>query len=157
PSFFSLECPLYEKTLFQKIQSLLPAHYMTFDGQRVSIGQYWALPAEPVKEDLTVGEAAEELAWLLRDSVSLRMRSDVPGGLCLSGGMDSAILAALSGVEFLYTCRYPQGLAYDEFRYAQIAAEDSHRSPACVTPTPEDLEQNLKQIIYFLDSPIATA
>src|SRR3990172_5320744 len=118
-SFFNFECPIFQKTLFRNIQTVLPGHYVIFDGENVETKQYWKISDKASEMGMSEGEAVEELSWLLRDSVRLRMKSDVPVGLFASGGMDSAIIAILSGVKFLYSCRYPLGPVYDEFHYVE--------------------------------------
>ena len=156
-TFYSFECPVFEKTLFHGIHSLLPGTFLRFDGRNVMTHQYWKIQENAAEEKISQAEAVEKLSWLVRDAVRLRMRSDTPIGLFLSGGIDSALLASLSEVKDVYSCRYALGPNYDEFDYVRLLSEELQLTPVCVTPSAEDLEQNLKEIIYFLDHPIATA
>ena len=155
-SFYNFECPLFEKTLFKDIQMLLPGHFLLFDGERLKIEQYWNIPQHSTSK-ITLEEAVEELHWLICDSVKLRLKSDVPLGVFASGGIDSAILASLSNTKFLYTCNYPLGAPYDESEYWAVLESYLNINGVQVRPQPEDLEQFLQSIIYYLDSPIATA
>jgi asparagine synthase (glutamine-hydrolysing) len=78
-----------EETFFEGIVKLPPGHSLTFDGGGLRIRRYWRLePQEP-----HVGDAAEAIRELFLDSVRLRLRSDVPVGTCLSGGLDSSAVA----------------------------------------------------------------
>ena len=83
-----------ENSLYQGVRELLPGHSSWLDlatGRRRD-WPYWSLPEEP---DLELGDeaAVDRFAELLEDSVRLRMRSDVPWAITLSGGTDSSALA----------------------------------------------------------------
>lgn len=88
-------------TFFDGVLNLEPGHTLVLEcGTRadalagaMKVGRYWSLPeraSEPYRGDFD--DAAEELRSLLDDAVRLRMRSDVPVGVNLSGGLDSACL-----------------------------------------------------------------
>jgi asparagine synthase (glutamine-hydrolysing) len=85
-------------TFFKGIRRLPPGHYLTWDDGRIDIRQWYAL-AERVQalgwDERPDGAVALEYHGLLQDAVRLRFRSDVPVGVCLSGGLDSSTLAAL--------------------------------------------------------------
>lgn len=85
------------ETFFKGVYSLEPGHTLVWDGQQINIQAYWDLasiianqqePVEPPKD------WCGELEALLTDSVRLRLRSDVPVGIHLSGGLDSSVLTA---------------------------------------------------------------
>ena len=82
---------------FYKGISVFPnAHYCIYEPKNKNLKfiRYWDYPKD-VRHNLTENEAIEEFSFLLQDSVNLRLRSDVPVGLSLSGGLDStSILAA---------------------------------------------------------------
>ena len=80
------------RSFYDGVQVLPPAHCGEFAQDRVSIWQFWDYPQQPAT---SASDAEDEFFALLDDAVRLRMRSDVPVGLTLSGGLDStAILAA---------------------------------------------------------------
>ncbi len=81
------------KTIFEGIGQVAPGHYMLVDEQSIKTVRWWRIPAAG---EIEIGEheAREELSSLLRDSVRLRMRSDVPVGTLLSGGIDSGLVTA---------------------------------------------------------------
>src|SRR5579862_3107235 len=88
-----------DETFFEGVVKLLPGHYGEIDGNaetpRPRVSRYWSLDGEiepPASEQLAV----EELRALLSDATRLRLRSDVPLGLLLSGGLDSSAIAALA-------------------------------------------------------------
>jgi len=85
-------------TLFQGIHELPPGCSLVADGERVTVLRHWELePSSPApgSED----ERAARLLELLRDATRLRLRSDVPVGAYLSGGLDSTVTAALVDAE----------------------------------------------------------
>ena len=79
-------------TIYEGVYALPAASTLLFDGRDVSIKRYWSLGGRPA---LTVGydEALELTRAALRRAVDLRLRSDVPLGVFLSGGVDSTVIA----------------------------------------------------------------
>jgi asparagine synthase (glutamine-hydrolysing) len=86
-----------EETLFKGIYKLLPGHTLTFERGHVTVRQYWDVPtAAPARSpDRTPGGFVRRFRELLEESVALRLMSDVPLGVFLSGGLDSSVIAAL--------------------------------------------------------------
>lgn len=87
-----------ENTLFKGIKKVPPGHYGIYKDGKLTIKQYWTLESvEPFPG--SYNEAAEHFHFLLNDSVKLRLISDVPVGVFLSGGVDSgAIVATASNI-----------------------------------------------------------
>lgn len=87
-----------DQSFYEGIRVLPPAHFGILDGSGpLSLHAYWRYPTDQ-SENLEDGEAVAQFEALFDDAVRLRLRSDVPVGLTLSGGLDStAILAAASG------------------------------------------------------------
>jgi asparagine synthase (glutamine-hydrolysing) len=153
--FTTLEAALEPATLFKGIHSLEPGHFLVYDGKNCRQTRYWALPeAEP--DPRPEGELVEELRSLLADAVRLRLRSDVPLGLFLSGGLDSSLLACLARPTQVFSCRLPYGVAYDEWEHAQTVARAIGAAQRAVTPTAEDFQRDFARIIWHLEQPIAT-
>jgi asparagine synthase (glutamine-hydrolysing) len=82
------------RTAFKGIHKLPPAHVLAAEGGSIRVSRYWHLP--PVTERRPEREWKEELASTLREAVRLHMRSDVPVGALLSGGIDSSLVVALA-------------------------------------------------------------
>jgi len=81
-------------SIYRAIRKLPPAHLLRVRGDKLSLERYWQPVFEP-KLDLDYGEAKRELLRLFTESVRLRLISDVPLGVFLSGGVDSSAVAAV--------------------------------------------------------------
>jgi asparagine synthase (glutamine-hydrolysing) len=82
-------------TAFLPIRKLRPGHVLEFEGDKVSIYQYWDLPEYSTHQPRSEEECLEELEYRLADAVRIRMIADVPLGALLSGGTDSSTIVAL--------------------------------------------------------------
>lgn len=101
-------------TFFKGIHSLPSGSWAVLDKDFPNnIRTFWRVPEKRVSEkDISTKQAAETLRKLLEDSVSIRLRADVPLSIELSGGMDSSTLVALAtqvypGKITTYTVRFP--------------------------------------------------
>ncbi len=82
-------------TAFRGIHELPPGHSMTVQGERVSVEPYWRLEYPIERSHRDCADWADELRHLLIDATRLRLRSDVPVGAYLSGGLDSSVTTAM--------------------------------------------------------------
>ncbi len=114
-------------TAFKDIYKLPPAHYLTcsIDG-KVQVQRYWR-PPFPEKTKASEKEIKKDVIRLLRESVKLRMISDVPLGAFLSGGIDSAAIVALMAQESSQPVKtFSIGFKedqFDELPYARLIAD----------------------------------
>jgi asparagine synthase (glutamine-hydrolysing) len=100
-------------TIFKDIYMLSPAYYIIYKDGQITLKKYWDLPASTYHMDET--EIVEELIRLLRQGVKIRLISDVPIGISLSGGLDSSLITALASevstnIE-TFTLTYPKGVS----------------------------------------------
>lgn len=144
------------------VHKLPPAHAGTFDPSRdeLRLWRYWALPElAPDSATRFDGQALSELSWsLLQDSVRLRLRSDVPTGVFLSGGLDSSLVTAaaaqLSSQPIqTFTIGNP-GSVLDETAHAQLVA-DAFGTEHHVLPIEQPSLDLLEDLAPFIDEPIA--
>ncbi len=77
-------------TIFNNIYELKPAHFLIFNRSGIYIEKYWSLKSEPHTENFT--QTCEHLEYLLKDSITRQLVSDVPLCTFLSGGLDSSII-----------------------------------------------------------------
>jgi len=97
-----------DETFFVGIRRLPPAHSLVFDDSGLRLARYWSL--EP--QDPPAADAADAVRELFMDSVRLRLRSDVPVGTCLSGGIDSSSIVV--SVDRLLRDEHENALAVGE-------------------------------------------
>lgn len=81
-------------TIYKDIFKLPPAHRLILKDKRVTLEQYWELDYSK-KKDISEADAAAEVLKLLKEAVKVRLHSDVPLGVFLSGGIDSSAVVAL--------------------------------------------------------------
>jgi len=124
--FFTYQYAPSPLTILEGVHKLPPASTLVWDGGEPQITRYWHLSYEP-KLRLSAAEQREACLEIMRESVRLRMRSDVPIGLFLSGGMDSSVVLALvaelsSQPVRTFTIGFDDP-AYNEAGYARAVAE----------------------------------
>lgn len=90
--YLSIGCVPQPETAFRGVQAVPPAATLEFDGSSVRIERYWSLCYHE-KKSLSYAEALEQTRAHVAEAVHLRLRSDVPLGVFLSGGVDSSVVA----------------------------------------------------------------
>jgi asparagine synthase (glutamine-hydrolysing) len=123
-SFDYVPAPL---SIYQGIQKLPAAHMLTLESGRITIEPYWCLSYKTSQPVPSEREAAEHLQDLLADSVRMRLVSDVPLGVLLSGGVDSSSVAALavrasSEAVKTFSISFAES-SFDESAYARSVAK----------------------------------
>src|SRR6266516_1880097 len=114
-------------SIYEGISKLPAAHTLTLEDGQVKVERYWRLSYQPREPVPTVNEAAERLRELLADSVRMRLVSDVPLGVLLSGGIDSSIVTALavrasSETVKTFSISFAES-SFDESQYARRVAQ----------------------------------
>jgi asparagine synthase (glutamine-hydrolysing) len=150
-------------TLFADIHQLPAAHFLEVPLDRPGdfrLTRYWKVDLDE-RLDVSLEEATGRLRELFLDSVRLHLRSDVPVGAALSGGIDSsAIVTAMRRVEprlqihtFSYVAEDP---ALSEERWVGIAGTRAGAVLHKVQPTPHELVADLDRLIYLQDEPFGS-
>jgi asparagine synthase (glutamine-hydrolysing) len=152
------------ETLFADIKQLPPAHFLKISldkPQQPQIEQYWHLELNQ-HSDITFKEAKEHLRHLFLESVSLHLRSDVPVGAALSGGIDSsAIVMAMRHLQgsklklhtFSYIASDP---SLSEEKWVDIVAKAASVVGHKVQAIPEELVLDLNTLIDMQDEPFGS-
>ncbi len=97
---------------------------------------------------MSIKEATNQLEKLVKREVSLLvMKIERPFGVLLSGGIDSGLLAALTKPDYVFTCRFPYGKKYDEFKYARMTARHLKLKQIVITPTKKDFYKYLPKAL----------
>jgi asparagine synthase (glutamine-hydrolysing) len=162
PEFFSLGYLSAEGSLFQGISKLLPGHRLSIDlnqpDPRPRTEQYWDLNITSEDTESTDGEYIARFRDLFTESVQMRMMSDVPVGVFLSGGLDSSSIAAvMAGLSKERIKTFSVGYAEDRFSeltYARRMAECIGAEHNEVVLGPDDFLRNLPRLIWHEDEPM---
>ncbi len=148
-------------TLFSGVNKLPPGHLLKAgaDGA-VAVERYWRARPQP-DFPKHPEDAAEHLTALLRDSVRLQLRSDVPVGALLSGGIDSGLLVALAAGQSerplnTFTVRFPEA-AVDESPLAAAVAERYATNHTCLDVTAGTVAEHLPRLAWYCDEPLNDA
>lgn len=159
--YLTFQFCLGEKTLFQNIHKLEPATYIVWDEAERNIEKkkYWELNYT-IDTHHTEEYFVDKLLLLLQDSIKGQLRSDVPLGAYLSGGLDSSSVTTLASAQYggdfkCFTGKFMEGPAYDESHFARIVAQENGCVYHEIIPTAEDFIELLPKLIYYMDEPTA--
>src|SRR4030042_2897465 len=152
---------LSQETFFKGIQKIFPGHYQVIDlaSFRTQTVKYWEL-------DFTVDtpHTQEYFVWqlreLLEDTVKLQLRSDVPIGTYLSGGIDSSIITSLAARQSAqrlktFTGAFREGPQFDETPFAREVASSCGADMFEIYPTETEFIDLLPKLVYHMDEPAA--
>jgi asparagine synthase (glutamine-hydrolysing) len=158
--YLALQFCLDDRTLFAGIDKVKPGHYIEGHGATVEKDVcYWDTNYH-IDHQHTEEYFNEQLLSLLEDSMRLQMRSDVPVGGYLSGGIDSSLVCTLAARHLsapmpMFHGRFAEGPEYDESSYAKCVSEAAQGQYFDITPTAEDFVAWLPGLIEALDEPLA--
>lgn len=144
-------------TMSDGIKRLEPGHYFFKKvGEPMLVHPYWRASFQPIyqSEDHFIKEIREALF----DSVKVHMRSDVPVGAFLSGGIDSSIIVSIAK-EFNPKIRtFSVGFEREGFSEIEVAKETAEKlgvENISYVITPEEYMNELPKIIWYMDDPLA--
>jgi asparagine synthase (glutamine-hydrolysing) len=149
--------PALPATFFGSVSRLPGAHLATWQDGDLRVRRYW--DPRRVAVPHSVDDAAAELRRRMTESVRLRLRSDVAVGTSLSGGVDSAVIAALvgdlapEGARHAFTATFA-GFERDEWGYAQEIAEAARvQRHHAVRPAGAELLDDLTLLVRDQEEP----
>ena len=146
-------------TLVPPARSLPPGHVLIArPGGRVDVFRYWRPEFRPARSPSSA--APEKILTALRDSVAVHLRSDVPVGAFLSGGVDSATLCALAAESVPGLLTFTVGFereGYSEIDLAMATATALGVKSVPYVISPDEFVACLPRIIWHLDDPMADA
>ncbi len=144
-------------TMSRGIMKVEPGHYfLKKQDEELAINCYWKPVFKPVTDQFT--KLKNELQETLLDSVSMHMRSDVPVGSFLSGGIDSSFVVSLARESNPNLKTFSVGFATEGYNEIDIAKETAHAlnvENISYLIQPEDFIKALPRIVWFLDDPLA--
>jgi len=155
--YLSFRYTPYERTMFKSVSKLDPASMLVYKDSKISINKYWSL--EYKKENISKKQAADKFYSLLEDSVRLRLMSDVPLGVYLSGGVDSSAITSLmskfaSGAVKTFSIGF--GTDIDEVNRARQISNLLGSEHTELFVEKEDFNL-LHQIVWNMDDPLGDA
>ena len=150
-----------EGTMFKNIFKILPGHFMSIDLKTWNIKQekYWE-PNFRVDQFHTEEYFIAELKTILEETISQQLRSDVPLGTYLSGGIDSSLVTIIAAKLLnkpikSFSGAFKEGPQFDELKYARIAANTANAELFEIFPTEQEFIDLIPKLIYHLDEPVA--
>ena len=171
-NFFMSNLFNYEGTdecVISDIKRLKAGHYLIFENGEININKYWNTLDHLVFKNDSYSNQIEEWKSLFLDSVSLRMRSDVPIGSALSGGLDSSsIVSAMKLIskendgerisndwQHVFCSSYP-GSEIDETKWARKVAEDLSLPFNQIVLKNSDLNYSMEEAMAIVEDPYLT-
>jgi asparagine synthase (glutamine-hydrolysing) len=159
-SFPGLICP---RTMYKNIKSLENGHYLVIKGpDSITDTEYWDVIYPGVgeidhyrKEEFYV----ERLEELITQSVKLRLRSDVPVGLYISGGLDSSLIATITSELSPEVERYSFSIDFEEKEKSEAGfqrriAEHIRSIHSEKKFFPADISERLRKVVYHAECPL---
>lgn len=157
----------HDKDTFDSgIHQVMPGHMVTIDIPTGGVQNKIWYSLQPSTWKGTEEEACAKFYELLKDSVKLRMRSDVPVGSALSGGLDSSTIVCLMREVFqdqgngnhliktITSCQ--EDKKYDEWEYAEEIIRKVNAAPTKVFPSFEKLQHDLEKMMWHMDYPFGS-
>lgn len=147
-----------KNTLFQGIQRLLPGCFLVFRQGMLKCTRYWDF-------QFHASDNIDELAYLdqcralLNDSIDLRLRSDVPLGIFLSGGLDSSAIVALLAPRVserlkTFSVAYDFGSEFNETAYARLVAKKYQTDHHEFIIQPSQFCNFIPKYVWYMDEPV---
>jgi asparagine synthase (glutamine-hydrolysing) len=151
----------HDTTMFSNVNQLPAAHYLVLaaDGSVITASTPYWVPGQVARRNVAFDDAAAELRHLLAESVRLHLRSDVPLGVCLSGGLDSTAITALIRRELGADAPiHAFSFLSDDSRtgegpYVELAAKSLGLQQHSVAPSAYDLVEDLEALVRAQEQP----
>ncbi|KAJ6494963.1 putative asparagine synthase [Mycena vulgaris] len=159
-----------DRTIFQGVFKLPPGHYLTYDRhEQLRLVTYWdhSFPTQTsdgIRTTYSIDDAIARVRQLVVDSVRIRLRSDVPFAVNLSGGIDSAAVAGIASAAMketdpnarlnVFTLAFPDRADVDEAPVARRMAESIGAIMHAVTPTEKELVAEFETSVWHSEAPL---
>lgn len=141
------------RTYINGIESLKPSHYAILKDDKLTTSSYYNIKTNSCLNT----NLEEEFLSLLKNSIELRYRSDVPVGVCLSGGFDSSSIVALSNEinrkELSTFSAVWDETECDESKYIDVINSRFKCIPNKIKPSVNDFAEVFEKISYYQEVP----
>lgn len=160
PDFLANHAPSGDQTLFMGVRRLLPGHTLTWRDGRIELRRYWDLSyAAEGTNTRSEADLVAEYEERFREAVRVRLMADVPLGMFLSGGVDSAsITAAMSQLVDDQIKTFSVAFAErdaNELDYARLVAKQYKTDHHEIVVSPDDFFGALPSLVWHEDEPLA--
>lgn len=155
-----------EETYYRGVRKLPAGHNLSYDLRRhkVCVERFYTIGRHREWEGKDPEAAAREYIELLDDAVKLRLRSDVPVGTCLSGGLDSSTVATLAAARYTPLASKPfigitaigESPRTDESAYARLVADAGAMTWVPLRPTYDEFVATLPAVVRAQEEPYAS-
>jgi asparagine synthase (glutamine-hydrolysing) len=161
PDFLANHAPSGDETLFAGVKRLPPGHTLLWQDGRITLRQYWDLSfaGRPEHDARSERDLVAEYAERFREAVRIRLMADVPLGMFLSGGIDSAAITATMSQLVddqirTFSVAFAEREA-NELQYARMVAERYRTDHHEITVSPTEFFEALPRLVHHEDEPIA--
>ncbi|WDE06072.1 asparagine synthase (glutamine-hydrolyzing) [Thalassomonas viridans] len=157
---------LRDRSLFKGVNSVPPGHQLFITPGGIKQNCYWDIEYSSAEEldqnNYSEADLVGQVHDAIKESVSLRLRSDVPMAVYLSGGIDSSAMLGmashLSGTKMdAFNLSFTDMNDYDENRFARLAAEQNGARFHTIPVTQDDLADNFTRALWHNETPFFNA
>jgi len=152
-----------QETFFKDVFQLEPAHNLRYDIGKgeITIKRYYQLELKGDINNLELEESASLYEQRINDAISLRLRSDVKVGTCLSGGLDSSYIASVAAKyynkksknRFTSITAQSGDPKNDETLYAKMVVDSANLNAKFIRPEKIDISKDIRRIVYHQEEP----
>src|SRR5690606_15229078 len=160
PDYLANHAPSGNETLFEGVMRLPPGHTLIWRDGAVTIERYWELPAgEKPHDGRSDADLVDEYRERFREAVRMRLMADVPLGMFLSGGIDSAAITAMmaslvSDPIRTFSVAFAEREA-NELHYARLVAGRYNTDHREIVVNPNDFWAAVPRLVWHEDEPMA--
>lgn len=167
--YLSFQYSVLPETFFKGIYQLLPGNYLYYtlsdenhSSQERCVGELrvdrYFEPLLRPKKKMSQTKLLADVKNVLSQSVQRHLVSDVEVGSFLSSGVDSSLVAAMSGCGKTFTVGFEdEGSLYDETKYAKELAKELKVKNRCKYITKDEFKEVIPRVMYHLDEPLGDA
>jgi asparagine synthase (glutamine-hydrolysing) len=167
----TLPSPTAGTTFFEDVWAVPPGHQLRVTRDGMSLSRWYTLPTDAAEPRPDVDRVVDEYRDLLTDAVRLRLRSDVPVGSCLSGGVDSSSIvcivnrllrsdggsaAAIGDRQKTFSAVYDSDGPYNERRHIEKVLHASEAEANLTFPTADRLLGDAERMVWHQDEPFTS-
>lgn len=158
--YLAFQMCLNDETMFDGVRKILPGHYLMGIGAEIKQNLCYWDTNYIVDGNHSEEYFLEKISYTIEDSIRLQLRSDVPLGSYLSGGIDSSLVSKLASDYLGYSIplfhgKFLESPAYDESKYAKIMSDATNCILHEIIPTAQEFVEIFPKLVYAMDEPVA--